>query len=140
MAEELTLEVGVDKPLAAASAAAATWEPWRGDLLAIPGRFPRQEVEAAFREYLERANANDWDAWCDLFTEDVHYVDHFFGVMEGLDAVRNWMVPLMAGQPEMKFLPGMARDRGRCHHQLQLEPLAQPRRHVRAVRRHRQLQ
>jgi SnoaL-like domain len=106
MADQLTLELGVEQPLEAAAAAATTWEPWRGDLLAIPGKFPRDEVEAAFREYLRRANANDWDAWCDLFTEDVHYVDHYFGVMDGLEAVRNWMVPLMAGQPEMKFPPG----------------------------------
>ena len=106
MAEEATLQLGVDQPMAAAAAAAAEWEPWRGDLLQIPGKFPREEVEAAFHEYLRRANANDWDAWCDLFTDDVHYVDHYFGVMHGLDAVRAWMVPLMAGQPEMKFPPG----------------------------------
>jgi SnoaL-like domain len=106
VAEEATLQLGVELPMAAASAAATEWEPWRGDLLQIPGKFPREEVEAAFREYLRRANANDWDAWCDLFTEDVHYVDHYFGVMHGLDAVRAWMVPLMAGQPEMRFPPG----------------------------------
>lgn len=104
--EDLKIELGTAQPLAAASGAATTWVPWRSDLLKIPGKFPREEVEAAFEEYLRRANANDWNAWCDLFTEDVYYVDHFFGVMRGLEAVRNWMVPLMAGQPEMKFLPG----------------------------------
>lgn len=104
--EELKIELGVTKPVEAATMAAITWEPWRSDLLKIPGKFPQAEVEAAFHEYLRLANINDWNAWCDLFTDDVVYVDHFFGVMKGLTAVRNWMVPLMAGQPEMKFLPG----------------------------------
>ena len=104
--EELKLELGTELPLKAAAAAATTWQPWRGDLQQIPGKFPHDEVQQAFDNYLRLANSNDWDAWCDLFTDDVYYVDHSFGVFEGQDAVRKWMVPLMAAQPEMKFPPG----------------------------------
>jgi hypothetical protein len=95
------LSMTADEPMAAAAAAATAWaEPIHFD------RFPREEIEAAFWEYVKRANANDWDAWVDLFTEDVVYVDHYFGVMRGRERVREWMVPLMAGQPELKFPVG----------------------------------
>jgi len=85
-----------------AAAAAGSWV--GADFAA--SRYPRAEVEEAYRDYVRRANANDWDAWCDIFTEDVLYVDHHFGVFRGREEVRKWMVPLMASQPEMKFPPG----------------------------------
>ena len=69
-------------------------------------KHPRAEVEAAYRDYVDRANSGDWDRWCDIFSEDVLYVDHHFGVFRGREEVRKWMVPLMAGQPEMVFPPG----------------------------------
>src|SRR5262249_60702230 len=69
-------------------------------------RYPRAEVEAAYRDYVDRANAHDWDRWCDIFTEDVLYVDHHFGVFRGREEVRKWMVPLMAGPPEVVVPPG----------------------------------
>ncbi len=49
------------------------------------------------REILERyysyANAGDWDAWCDLFSEDVVIDEQLAGRIEGLDNLR----PMMAG-------------------------------------------
>lgn len=67
---------------------------------------PRAEVEAACHEYVRRANINDWDLWTDIFTEDVLYVDHAYGVFRSREEVRKWMVPLMKTMPEMRFVPG----------------------------------
>jgi hypothetical protein len=60
------------------------------------GAYGREELEQAFRTYW-RAGAvgEDWNAWCDLFTEDVLYVEHMYGTMRGREAVRAWIVPLM---------------------------------------------
>lgn len=69
------------------------------------GNWPREEVEAAFREYVRRANINDWDLWAGMFTEECLYVDHHFGTFKRREDVRAWMTPLMATQPEMKFIP-----------------------------------
>lgn len=57
------------------------------------------EVEDAFRNYW-RAGAvgEDWDAWCDLFTEDALYVEHFFGDMQGRETIREWINPIMLEQ------------------------------------------
>lgn len=82
-----------------ASAAATAWVGADFDASQVP----REEVEEAYRDYVRRANAGDWDHWCDIFTEDVLYVDHHFGVFRGREEVRKWLVPLMGGQPEMKF-------------------------------------
>jgi ketosteroid isomerase-like protein len=58
--------------------------------------FAHDEIEAAFRTYWRTgAVAEDWEAWCDLFTEDCLYVEHSYGTMLGREAVRRWIVPLM---------------------------------------------
>lgn len=85
----------------AARAAAGFWETMKGAV----AHFPEEEVRKAFEEYARRANENDWDAWADLFAEDVLYVDHQFGVLHSREEVRKWMVPLMKQQPEMRFVP-----------------------------------
>jgi len=59
-------------------------------------RFPRAEVEAAFQRTRAAQDADDWSAYCDLFTEDAVYVEHHFGVYRGREAIRAWLVPLMA--------------------------------------------
>jgi len=54
------------------------------------------ELHAAFRTYWQTGAVNeDWSGWADLFTEDVHYLEHVLGVMRGREAVRAWIVPLM---------------------------------------------
>lgn len=49
------------------------------------------------REIIERyyqlANAGDWDAWCDLFSEDMAMDEQLAGHIEGLATLR----PMMAG-------------------------------------------
>jgi ketosteroid isomerase-like protein len=50
---------------------------------------PRETIE----RYYEYANAGDWDAWCDLFTEDMVMDEQLAGHIEGLATLR----PMMQG-------------------------------------------
>ena len=43
--------------------------------------------------YYETANAGDWDAWCDLFTDDMVMDEQLAGHIESLATLR----PMMAG-------------------------------------------
>ena len=43
--------------------------------------------------YYETANAGDWDAWCDLFTDDMVMDEQLAGHIEGLATLR----PMMGG-------------------------------------------
>ena len=55
-----------------------------------------REVDAAFQACWTTGSLNeDWAAWPDHLTEDVHYVERFFGVMHGREAVRAWITQLM---------------------------------------------
>lgn len=47
-------------------------------------------------KYFEYANAGKWDAWCDLFSEDMVYVEQLAGRIEGRETIR----PMMAGFPQ----------------------------------------
>lgn len=54
------------------------------------------EVEAAFQRLWTVGSLDEhWQAWPDLLTEDVHYVERFFGEMHGREAVRVWITGLM---------------------------------------------
>ena len=58
--------------------------------------FELEEVEAAFRHYWHTGMIReDWNAWADLFTEDVVYDERVLGTMHGRETVRAWIVPLM---------------------------------------------
>lgn len=58
--------------------------------------FDLEEVEAAFRHYWYTGMIReDWNAWADLFTEDVVYDERILGTMRGRETVRQWIVPLM---------------------------------------------
>jgi hypothetical protein len=58
--------------------------------------FGRDELEQAFRTYWRTgAVGEDWDAWADLFTDDCHYFEHFYGTMRGRETVRAWIKPIM---------------------------------------------
>lgn len=55
------------------------------------------EVEEAFQQIWTVGSVDeDWQAWPDLLTEDVHYVERVFGTMHGRTAVRAWITELMA--------------------------------------------
>ncbi len=45
------------------------------------------------RKYYEFANAGQWEAWCDLFTDDMVMDEQLAGHIEGLTTLR----PMMAG-------------------------------------------
>ena len=51
---------------------------------------PTREV---ILRYYELANKGDWDAWCDLFTDDMVMDEQLAGHIEGLSTLR----PMMAG-------------------------------------------
>ena len=54
------------------------------------------EVEQAFHACWTTGSVDeDWAAWPDHLTEDVHYVERHFGTMHGRDAVRAWITDLM---------------------------------------------
>ena len=65
--------------------------------------YPRDEIDAEFAKYVERGKANDWSAWADQFTEDARYVEHEYGVYEGREAIREWIVATMASVSGMSF-------------------------------------
>ena len=59
-------------------------------------QFTDEELEAAFEANQAVQVRDDWDAYCNLFTEDAVYVEHELGTFEGRDAIRSWLVPTMA--------------------------------------------
>lgn len=62
----------------------------------------RAEVEAAFRAHWTTGSIDeDWAAWPDRLTEDVSYVEHFYGEMHGREAVRAWIVGLMTQRSDV---------------------------------------
>jgi hypothetical protein len=73
----------------------------------VSARFSREELERGFAHYCrindEASASHDWSRWADKFTEDVHYVEHAYGEIHGREAVREWMVKVMAPFPHMDF-------------------------------------
>jgi hypothetical protein len=67
----------------------------------------REELEREFALYQERGAASDWSAWADQFTEDAQYVEHNYGVYNGREAIREWIVETMGTWPgnEMPLFP-----------------------------------
>jgi ketosteroid isomerase-like protein len=58
----------------------------------MDARVARTSKEVIER-YYEHANAGNWDAWCDLFAEDMVMDEQLAGHIEGLSTLR----PMMAG-------------------------------------------
>ena len=69
--------------------------------------YPRAEMEEMVERWLEANRAGeakkDWKHMADLFTEDVAYTEHHYGVFHGREAVRDWIVAVMAPFPHMRF-------------------------------------
>ena len=64
------------------------------------GQFTREEIEAAFTRFQERAAAagqsGDWTEWADCFTEDAKYYEHHYGQFEGRAQILQWITTTMA--------------------------------------------
>ena len=88
-----------------------------GDPYGCGGPYSKAELDEAWAHFLEvgqrgsdEAVDGNWapfvERWGNLFTEDVTYVDHQFGVMHGREEVKAWMAGLMEIKPydtEMVF-------------------------------------
>jgi hypothetical protein len=60
------------------------------------GKFPRDEIEQAFRKYWQTgAVGEDWDGFADCFTEGALYVEHVLGRRNGREEIRSWIKPIM---------------------------------------------
>src|SRR5205085_2385083 len=63
-------------------------EPWQCESreqgeMAMP-TFTRDEVESEFATYFATGPVReDWQAWVDLFVDDVTYLDHWWGRLDG---------------------------------------------------------
>ena len=58
--------------------------------------FSREELKEAFEKRVLLQDNEDWDGYTDTFTEDGIYVEHHEGTFEGREAIRKWLVPVMA--------------------------------------------
>jgi len=47
--------------------------------------------------------AEDWSGFADLFTEDVHFVEYNVGVFNGREALRKFIVSVMALTPHARY-------------------------------------
>jgi limonene-1,2-epoxide hydrolase len=63
------------------------------------------DVRAVIDAYYERATAGDWDAWCDLFTDDLVMDEQIAGRVEGIDTLRSLMKGFPAMYPEFANTP-----------------------------------
>ncbi len=61
------------------------------------------ELEEAFRSYWQRGAVGErWEEWVDRsFTPDAVYHERVLGSMNGRDAIREWIVPIMARYGEI---------------------------------------
>ncbi len=58
---------------------------------------PREEVEAAFRNYVMTGLVNeDWIGWSQLFTDDATYNDHFYGIFTGPKEIQMFLESTMS--------------------------------------------
>jgi len=74
--------------------------------------FPREEVEAEFEKYRQRAalavESGDWDQWAAQFTDDAHYREHHYGYYTSGEQIRDWINSVMQPFPTMEFPPSYA--------------------------------
>jgi hypothetical protein len=71
------------------------------------GSFSRAELDEGLARYntvvAECTRSGDWSPFADLFTTDCVYTEHAYGVFHGREAVREWIVGVMAPFPHMRF-------------------------------------
>jgi hypothetical protein len=71
------------------------------------GKYTREELEQALAIYNKAVDlaskTGDWSPWAELFTEDADYIEHAYGNFKGREAIRQWIVDVMAPFPHMTF-------------------------------------
>jgi ketosteroid isomerase-like protein len=65
--------------------------------------WPRSEIEAAYQRFVAAGDAQDWDAWTDLHTEDGIWLEHHLGTFRGRAEIRASIKKVMASAPAMLF-------------------------------------
>jgi ketosteroid isomerase-like protein len=70
--------------------------------------FPRDELEAAARAYIDTRNAIEagtltWEALRDHFTDDAVYIDPAWGRVEGIEAIAHFWDESMRGLEDWDF-------------------------------------
>jgi hypothetical protein len=65
--------------------------------------FERSEIEKAWNDFIAAGEADDWNAWADLHTEDGLWVEHHLGTFTGREAIRQAIVEVMKPVPMMTF-------------------------------------
>ncbi|MGH0031043.1 MAG: nuclear transport factor 2 family protein [Myxococcota bacterium] len=70
--------------------------------------FPPEEIERTYRRYVEtrgRVEAGElgWDALAAFFTDDATFIDPAWGRVEGIEAIREFLVESMVGLEDWEF-------------------------------------
>ena len=70
--------------------------------------FPPEEILDTYRRYVatrDRVEAGElgWDALADFFTDDATFIDPAWGRVEGIQAIRKFLVESMAGLDDWEF-------------------------------------
>ena len=72
-----------------------------------PVTYSREELAAAHDHLIALSVAaqgnGQWDDYCELFTEDALYIEHFLGTYRGRDEIKQWLIPAMTAWPQMRF-------------------------------------
>jgi hypothetical protein len=72
-----------------------------------PVTYSREELAAAHDHLIALSVAaqgnGQWDDYCELFTENALYIEHFLGIYHGRDEIKQWLIPAMTAWPQMRF-------------------------------------
>jgi len=70
--------------------------------------FPPEEIRETYERYVETRNRVEagelgWDALAAFFTDDATFIDPAWGRIEGIEAIRGFLVESMAGLEDWEF-------------------------------------
>ena len=65
--------------------------------------YSRDEVEAAYQNFVKAGNTGDWSAWADLHSEDGVWVERHLGTFNGREEIRAAILKVMKPVPMMEF-------------------------------------
>jgi hypothetical protein len=68
-------------------------------------QFSRDEVRAAYENFVRVGDTGDWDRWADLHTIDGLWVEHDLGTFRGREAIRASITSVMSGVPREMYFP-----------------------------------